>query len=202
VPRAGPYLAPDAVAIRAPKDLPTRLSPPPDESARDKNLVFVDAFEMPILYYAANARHASSPKANICTTRNEGGYQGVYNFGDNAMFTGGKTCRSAPSGLCIDFTASAAPFSVVLGGNGGTTGPLEWGLTAFETTPPADAAAWATAVKAAPNSFAAFILDRAAFESSGEKTVIPVRKDGYILLSPGKDGLFGTRDDVANFEQQ
>jgi hypothetical protein len=33
-----------------------------------------------------------------------------------------------------------------------------------------------------------------------QKTMKPYRADTFILLSAGPDGLYGTKDDIANFE--
>lgn len=199
LPRAGPYLAAEAVTFKAPRDLSNRAVPPVNaDIPREKNPVFVDAFDNPILYYAANSRHAASAKANIVTAKypSSGGYVGVYSFGDNAFFTGGNSCRDFPTQLCIEFKENSTPKPVLLGD--GKLGPLRYLLD--EATPPATADDWREAVTDYPNSFAAYVLDKAAFEASGEKTVVPVRRDSFILFSPGKDGLFGTKDDIKNWD--
>ncbi|MBU0641310.1 MAG: hypothetical protein KKB50_20825 [Planctomycetes bacterium] len=39
-----------------------------------------------------------------------------------------------------------------------------------------------------------------SYESTeGRKTAVPYRKDSFILLSAGRDGAYGTEDDVTNF---
>jgi len=57
-------------------------------------------------------------------------------------------------------------------------------------------------------SFQYYIMAKAVFESTGgtesspvrPPTVIPYRKDTFILITAGKDGLYGTSDDVTNFQ--
>ena len=65
-----------------------------------------------------------------------------------------------------------------------------------------------TSGKGPPLSFAYQIMNKQAFETSyaqtgpadaTKATVMPMRRDSFILLSPGKDALFGTGDDVVNW---
>ncbi len=49
-------------------------------------------------------------------------------------------------------------------------------------------------------TFSYYILNRNAYESSQKRTVIPQRKDSFLLITPGKDKIYGTADDVTNFE--
>ncbi len=39
-----------------------------------------------------------------------------------------------------------------------------------------------------------------ALHGASEATVTPQRRDSFLLWSPGKDGQFGTGDDVMNFQ--
>lgn len=202
IPRAGPYITTDAAPVKAPSKLNSRTNPPADPNIpRESDSVFVDTFDMPILYYAADSKHASSSRPNIVTAHQAiagvvQGYSGIYTFSDNAFFTGGVGCGGNP-GLCIDFSATNGAKACLLADK---LGPLEWGLTSYESTPPPGFEEWRTEVNTKPNSFAAYLLDRGAFETSGEKTIMPVRRDSYILVSPGKDGMFGTKDDIKNWD--
>ena len=56
------------------------------------------------------------------------------------------------------------------------------------------------------DTFAAVVSDRARFEStlrgsgaSAKGVVAPLNSDTFIMISPGKDGLYGTQDDLRNF---
>ncbi|MBK9127108.1 MAG: type II secretion system protein [Phycisphaerales bacterium] len=208
LPRAGPYLAPDGVTVKAPARLAARTNPPSGDvstlSPIERNPVFTDGFDMPILYYAANSKLAGNPKANPVMAKypESGGYLGIYNFGDNGFFTGGNCCipnnSAGAGGYCVWYkqrSGQGTVDGVILGGE---YGPLTYSPVSEEVAP--SQTAWVDAVRTQPNSWAAYVLDRNAFETSGEKTVTPVRRDSYILISPGKDGLFGTKDDIRNFD--
>lgn len=71
---------------------------------------------------------------------------------------------------------------------GGTIHPL--GELGWESGTP-------TAI-ARQDSFAGFVYDRALFTQN--QKVWPHRPDTFLFISAGKDALYGTSDDVANFE--
>jgi len=58
------------------------------------------------------------------------------------------------------------------------------------------------------DSFARYILDVNAFRAireeirSDKSPLRPVRRDSYLLITPGPDGLYGTNDDVSNIPRQ
>jgi hypothetical protein len=43
-------------------------------------------------------------------------------------------------------------------------------------------------------------MNKNVFDSSGGRTVVPYRKESFLLITAGRDGLFGTKDDVNNFQ--
>jgi len=193
LPRSGPYLEPGAVKLKAPKALAGSTAPATDTSPRYNNPVIVDSFDMPILYYAANSVQAANVKANITAydyddpnnpTANLGG---IYTFRDNAMFTG----------MCDESGCDPASPWWNLGGG---EHKLNYGPSTWKTQPENIR----TEISAHPSSFAYYILNREAWESSNPDTskraLVPNRRDSYILISPGKDGRFGTGDDVMNFQ--
>lgn len=193
LPRSGPYLEPGQVKLKAPKTIVGSPVPLSDISPRYNNPVIVDSFEMPILYYAANSVQAARVNANITAydypdpnnpTSNLGG---IYTFRDNATFTG--MCDE--SGCDLD-----SPWWNL----GGGEHKLNYGPTGWETVPEDIR----TQISAHPSSFAYYILNKDAYESSSpdplKRSVVPNRRDQYILMSPGKDGRFGTGDDVTNFQ--
>jgi type II secretory pathway pseudopilin PulG len=191
--RRGPYM--EGATLKAPKELPNSFGiSSADTTPRYNNPVFVDAFAMPILYYAANSRQSDKANANIATSKgsaNSGGqYSAIYTFLDNALFTG----------LC---TESGCDLNYARWDFGGGDHKLNFGPASWAAaTPPV----WANEIGDHPSSFPYYIMDKGAYEATSgsgttnkKNTVIPVRKDSFILMSPGKDGIFGTKDDVANF---
>lgn len=188
--RGGPYVTPDSLELLLPQDLPgsSELKDAVEEECLTENFVAVDPYQMPILYYAADTRHGSRPNANMATNYRKN-YDAIYCFGDNALFTGGNAMACGDS-LCVTFD-KAWDFA-----NGSEPGVI-WGFSNDPNSPPD----WEDEILDQPKSFAHYIMNRNAFDATDGKTVIPVRKDSYIMLSPGKDGLFGTKDDVTNFEQ-
>jgi hypothetical protein len=146
---------------------------------------------MPIVYYAANSLQAAQANANITAYQPDTGVPpdpkklgGIYMFSDNALFTG----------LCNDSNCIIPRWDF-----GGGNHKLNYGPDTWTT----DGSTIRTEIKDHPSSFAYYILNKDAWESSApdpaKRSVVPNRRDSYILISPGKDGLFGTGDDVTNF---
>lgn len=187
--RSGPYLPTDGVAVKAPKELDGATVELENEQALYNNLVLVDPYDRPILYYAANTRHSSRPNANPATWQppygeaSVGAYPGVFNWEDNVLFTGGCACGN---GVCV--CLAAWDFG---GGEHNLTYPTEW-----ETQSAPD---WLEEIEDYPNSFPYFVMDKQVFESTEGRSIVPHRRDSFILMTPGKDGRFGTNDDVTNF---
>ena len=53
-------------------------------------------------------------------------------------------------------------------------------------------------------SFASVVLNRQVFESTrqGDKgRLVPFNPDRFLLISAGRDGLYGTSDDIRNFNR-
>jgi prepilin-type N-terminal cleavage/methylation domain-containing protein len=193
--RSGPYYDAAAAKIKAPKDLanPPQGVDPSNTTAKFNNPVFVDTFEMPILYYAADSTQSSKANANITSYAGVTGIPpdpataGIYTFKDNALFTG--LCIE---GLC-DSSYPQWQFT-------GLEHKLNYGPSQTWVT----GSTFRTDVGSKANSFAYQIMNRQAYDSTGagdlnKKSVVPNRRDGFLLWSPGKDGMFGTEDDVKNF---
>ena len=205
VERVGPYVSSEAVRLAKPEELPGAdlIGTNPNEVDQEtlKQPVILDAFGFPILYYVANPRQAAKPRAY------EAGYdpdtdpdspRGVFTFADNCLFTGlcvEGVCHPYYAGW--DFAGSGWDFG------GGVMHPMgEFGpaipdtyqeyVEGFETMD--------------MRVFQYYILNRSLYESTfdpndpGDAAVTPYRKDSYLLIAPGKDGLYGTDDDVTNFE--
>lgn len=187
LPRTGPYVN-DAI-VRPPRDL---LGSPVDDSSgtapKWTNWVFVDAFNMPICYYAANSRHADRPDATLTTWTGESNNPGIYEWRDNALFTGLTTESGTENNL--------QPWNFGGGAHKLTFGPEAWKTNRTQQH---------DEIKDHTLSFAYFIMNKQPFETTfglygaARATVVPTRRDTFLLWSPGKDGLFGTGDDIMNF---
>ncbi|MCP4249907.1 MAG: prepilin-type N-terminal cleavage/methylation domain-containing protein [bacterium] len=189
--RVGPYMPSDAVSLARAKDLPGNpptLAPAYHVTAETlEQPVILDTFGFPILYYLANPLLASSPTSLLATW--DGTEPGIYNFLDNGFFSG--YCKGDPE--------NPGPCHL----SGWRPGSGNHDIEYFgPDTVPAD-----ETISNAPKTFQYYIMAKQVFESTGGNetspfpppTVIPYNKDTYILLSPGKDGRYGTGDDVANF---
>jgi prepilin-type N-terminal cleavage/methylation domain-containing protein len=188
LPRSGPYVS-DAV-VRPPRDLPGSIVD--DSTGTDPkwvNWVFADAFNTPICYYAAHSKYSDSANVTLTTWTDEPDYPGVYEWHDNALFTG---MTSEDNGA-----DTIPPWDF-----GGGKHKLTFGPSTWQTDPVAQH----DEIKDHTLSFAYYIMNKQAFETTfalhgvSAATVTPQRRDSFLLWSPGKDGQFGTGDDVMNFQ--
>lgn len=179
LPRAR-YVATESAPVKVARDIPgaegAHLYDP--ASPEFSNALFVDAWGSPILYYAADVQAAAAPKVN--PAKDHDPFPAVYNFGDNAVFTTGCT-----KGGCIQVQWDLG------GGRRHFVYPVQW----RGYTPPN----WAECLPTAKSSFAWYVLDKQAYESTGGRRIMPIRKDAFMLISPGRDRVWGTEDDVTNF---
>jgi prepilin-type N-terminal cleavage/methylation domain-containing protein len=180
--RFGPYVEPAGI-VSTPETyaaINSAAAPPPasltaggSEWNNAKLPFFVDKFNYPVLYYAANAG-----------VKNEAFWRtkpGVYDQSDNGQFTGsegyGRNTNSEPG---WDLTGDGEKHPM------GT-----FGYTNATTKPEAE-------------SFAGVFYDPSIFRSTQRSDtkgrVWPYRADTFILVTPGPDGVFGTDDDIRNFE--
>jgi len=148
---------------------------------------FVDAFDQPILYYAANKYGRDNMVEDV--HRDDNTYEDgppVYFHQDNVLFTGGGDETSPEPGW--DF-GGGAKHKIARSG---------FELDANQLMDQAN-----------EDTFARFILDRqleaALFEEKQEgnisdnRKIYPVNKSSYILISAGVDGIYGNSDDIVNF---
>ena len=139
--------------------------------------IFLDDFGQPILYYRANP--VARPQTPIMQLSNEVNStqkgSGVYDGRDNGTFTD----HTGP-GPNDKHKIDQATTGITSGGGGGIGGD------------PAN-----------NNNFAVFIRSNHS-STRGPNGVVtkarPVKADSFILLSPGSDGVWGTGDDLANFD--
>ena len=140
--------------------------------------VFLDKFGWPILYYRANpsATQRSSIMQDGQIVSNNAAKNGAfYNGFDNRVFTEHASGPNPGQKHEINEASASATYTLQNG----------------------------QFVMSAPNNFAEFIKSfrSSSRDASGNFTVLrPVNEQKFILLTPGKDGIYGTLDDVANFE--
>jgi prepilin-type N-terminal cleavage/methylation domain-containing protein len=188
-PRYGPYATSDPLikSIKSIKQIIEAGVYGDPTTAWDKDakhLVFTDQWSHPILYF--RARHGA--KAMV-TTGVTPPVPGIYEPYDNLAITG-KTNKDG-----------TVPTEGLHPAGGATKKPHWLGYTPRTLTPDLPASKLdpkATGYDANyANSFEQYVWDKSVTQRP-----TPVNKDTYLLISPGKDGLYGTADDVANFERQ
>lgn len=155
-----------------------------DPSANER--LFVDAWDRPILYYRAN------PHARMMLG-DSAGTPGVYNQVDNSVITGSDA--GSPYGAPgINFGPGKLDqgtiewfhrIAVVAGAYPGHPPDFDGDINRIMTGAPYD------------NSFARYVLD----ESVRARNT-PVRRDSYLLISAGPDGIYGNSDDVTNWTRE
>ncbi len=186
--RVGPYIAPDSLKLVRTDELPG--SPPPSsEAVIDSGLtapVIVDAFGRPTLYYVANplGRVIAQPTRDASPP-------GIYIQEDNLGFAGSDGALSVSGSIQVTdgwiFTPRKRHPLATFGD------PLPQNVDSIENV----------------GSFVHYLTDINLLEQSGanlpgqldRRTVRPFRKDSFLLITPGKDGIYGTRDDISNIDQ-
>lgn len=190
VDRVGPYLDGQSVKLARTMDLPQAAVNPALNKTQEEQ-VLVDQFGYPVLYYVADGGLGSKPKAQHAAERrirssssSKAITLGVYNMEDNDLFTGN----------CVGTMCAIPPWDF------GNAGHHDLGDFGPENPPTADT------IGDTPRSFPYIILDKEIFNASydattpAKTTMIPYRKDSFLLITAGKDGLFGNQDDVTNFK--
>jgi prepilin-type N-terminal cleavage/methylation domain-containing protein len=183
--RRQPYIPVDGVDVTSHEKPPedafggnpdfTEVQPEDVHGPTGPNLicrVFRDKFGWPILYYRASPK-ATQNSPIIQTQLNMKASDGVYDGLDNQFFTSFDKVNAQHKIMDAD-DRLAQVFS-----------PTTYGATLA-------------------NRFAEFIRSiRATTYDTTVPTEIahprPVKADRFILLSPGKDGIYGNLDDVGNF---
>lgn len=189
------YIDPNGLRLTKTKDLPGRPNKNLFEKWQDPNTdpldlgnlpVIVDAFDQPILYYAANPHgRTTNMAADIRDRTNDytGGPQEqgppFYFHQDNVGFTGNRSAEG------WEFSNSEKGHAIRLSG--------------------AELAAADVVDDANRETFARYIVDRKVYSAlktqpspSPATPLRPVNADTYLLISAGVDGRYGTADDVSN----
>lgn len=143
--------------------------------------MFVDSLKMPILYYRAS-KAARFMTANLADNK-----AGVYRQADNGLITGSDA--SSANEVGIDF----GPGELVAGVRHGIgkVGPEPQQIPVIT-----DGENDILSNASYDHTFTRFILD-----SSVTAQNAPVRRDSYLLISAGNDQIYGTPDDVTNWER-
>jgi len=155
-------------------------------------LVLVDVFERPILYYKAN------PHGKVlCGDEDSDGDQvpdyvsditqlPYYNILDNDFITG--YAITSPTVIVSPWRFSPRP---------GITFDHELGVLGDPADPHDGTTFWPEH----HSTFSMFIHDHKSEQASGGGTVKPYNPDSYLLISAGSDGIYGTSDDITNFNR-
>lgn len=161
--------------------------------------MFVDGFGNPILYYAANVG-TEAPLTVRTPAAGQNFVVGRYDQQDNAHFTGSETANKNGR-FPVDLTiGSGTDDGWDFGGQGQSAGfkhPLgKYGYN------PAQPTTWPQS-----GTFAANICDRNIFDSTSRDNGVtgklwPHKADSFVLVSAGKNGLYGDADDVRNFQTE
>jgi hypothetical protein len=149
-------------------------------SGRTAISLFLDAWDLPILYYRANPatnRMVSSLGGTPATP-------GIYRQEDNGLITGSRNGQISWPGL--DFGAGAEGQDVDRHFIANSKSPL----VTDQVDPILQTADW-------DNTFARFIIDPKA-----KARPTPVQKDSYLLISAGPDSRYGTGDDITNWTRE
>jgi prepilin-type N-terminal cleavage/methylation domain-containing protein len=151
-------------------------------------LVLVDAFNGPILYYRANAQ-APFPFGAYSNAPGPADGPAVYNLWDNASITG---CNRGATVLPWDFANTGLNHGL------GYFGPAPADMLSNPGLVDSDVPPTSSVYRG--KSFAAFLHDHGIHTTSG--VIKPIKPDGFLLLSAGKDAVFGTEDDVTDFNRK
>jgi hypothetical protein len=139
--------------------------------------MILDSFGGPILYFRADSAGLQAVDNTPDDPQAQGTGRGVYHFRDNSDL--------------LNETAHLVRLNAR-----GEHNPLDIEGTTFPY-PPNNVfqvpAAFATLGR--DHRFAAYVRNKNANSS-----VAPQKKDSYLLISAGEDGIFGTADDIANFD--
>jgi len=141
-------------------------------------VVYESHFGSPVIYYRANTR-AQVPFADSSGLCPATGNPGVYSQQDNYTITGAGT---DPTGWDFAYAGRQHPMAV-------------FGSDSYD---PNDVTTVCGDDDGIPGSFTDFLHNETAHETA--QRVRPVNAERFILITAGKDGVFGTADDVANFE--
>jgi len=183
--RRGPYLA-DATIVR---DTDARFGDTTGDSLRNgRPIVIDDAYESPILYYRASPK-APEPFCQFGDPINGCAHcpkrPGIYELSDNQRITGRWENGS-----------SVGPPDSLPGWDFANTGQLPHPIASFGSVHP-DSVSEPPSYNPAGKTFTGLLHDEDTLKAAG--VVRPHNPDRFILIDAGRDGLYGTEDDLTNF---
>ena len=141
------------------------------EPARDYPM-FVDAFGYPWLYWRADPAGRKYTDTNVSTA------------GDIGVGADRGIYHWADNGNLLDASSDL----LLRLSNGDASHEMEWGTETYAPMP--------VDQQPTPGTFQYFIMN-----TSVTARATPYKADSYILLSPGPDGIYGTSDDITNFQR-
>ena len=134
--------------------------------------LYLDAFGYPVLYWRADPAGRQMADKARQDNGTQTGTRGIYHWEDNAALVDSQ--NNSPDVLTLNKSRELHV--------------LQWyDYTAAPGGPSNDLTA---------PGFPTYIRDRAV-----KARYQPQRADSYLLVSPGYDGLYGTADDITNFQQ-
>jgi type II secretory pathway pseudopilin PulG len=149
-------------------------TPTSDFTPTGRPVVYDESFGTPVLYYRANPR-AQEPFGDVT-----GSHVGVYSHTDNAMITG----ATEASTLGWDFASTGARHPLA-----------SFAASGYDPTDPSSSHDFETDFN---NSFVHFLHSKSAHQTANRLRAVNAER--FVLIAAGKDGLFGTSDDICNFE--
>ena len=192
--RRSPYIEPSGVSVTSrnepPEDgfgiIPPAGIPVSETGSGSVPLdtnAFRDKFGWPILYYRASpTANQNTPimQTGLNTPNDQFFGDGVYDGADNQGYTSYTGSRHRIVDANVPIASPDIP------------NPPVPGTTSL-------------GIEALTNNFAEFIRSfrGTTFDTTNPREIVwarPVNSDTFILLSAGKDGIYGTLDDIANFK--
>lgn len=190
-PRFGPYVTVDASAAQTPEiymqnnagagKIPDEMIKGSSDYSNERLPFFVDAFGFPVLYYRANA-HA---KLAISTGTGSSMDVGIYDQSDNSMITGAE-------GSDGRYGKTYDGWDLRDTGRSPAHDMREIGFDGKNSTE-----------RPEPETFANAICNLNIFDSTSRNKkgrVWPNNPERFLLITPGLDGIYGTTDDVRNYQ--
>ena len=135
--------------------------------------MFVDDFGSPLLYWRADPAGLVIADRSPTDSDASGNQRGIYHYADNKDLVGADA-QDHP----LQLTAASAEHRLY-----------------FEYPAPINPANNEPDPTIRGQNFATYIHNK-----SVAAKIMPQRADSYMLISAGPDGLFGTADDIANFD--
>jgi len=158
--------------------------PSNDFNSTERFLVFDEPFESPVLYYRANTR-AREPMTQTGTPT------GIYNQEDNAVITGGVIFNNPVLGW--DFVRANFRHGIGYYGYDEATPALTF---AAIHNKPALGTSDEDLYKG--KTFKDYLHNHSAGKAA--RIIKAMNPDRFILITAGKDGIYGTDDDINNFK--